>query len=117
MSYITLMTSPTEITPTSCSLLRTGTLAICLTPVVNDAKHVALAEDTHETSGLINYRKRPDVVLDELGNGLADGRLRVNRNNAATFGIKDVSNQHEIPPGYGAWPAFDPRVHRPALAT
>ena len=51
--------------------------------VVNDAQDVALAEDPHQAAGLVvNHRERTDVVLNELGDGFADSRLGIDRNDA-----------------------------------
>ena len=57
----------------------------------------------------VDHRKRPNVILHQLGDGFADGRLAINGYDAAAFGFKDISNQHEAPPGYRT----GERSHRP----
>ncbi len=44
---------------------------------------------------VVDDGKGTNIVLDELGNGLAHGRAAIDRDQAATFGIKDISYKHK----------------------
>jgi hypothetical protein len=66
-----------------------------LSLVMNESQDVALAEDPDQALVVIQNRKGANVVLYQLGDGFADGRFVIDRENATTFGFKDISNQHE----------------------
>jgi len=73
-----------------------------LSPVMDEAEYVALAEDADQPTAMIYDRQRTDVVLDKLGDGLAHGRLAIDGDYAASFRLQDISNQHGTSPRYGA---------------
>jgi hypothetical protein len=85
---------------------------------MDDPQNVALAEDPDQASALIKDGKRPDVVLDELGNGFADGRIAIDCNDPSPFGFEDISDQHEpLPDMEHASVANDSKVHPATLST
>ncbi len=59
--------------------------------VMDDAQRVAFAKDPDQSSRVVENGKRTNIVLDELGNGLTHGRTTIDRDQAATFGLQDIS--------------------------
>jgi hypothetical protein len=90
--------------------------AEAVAPAMNHAQDVALTEHADQIAVVINHRQRADVVLHELGNGFADGRLGIDRKDAATLGNKDISDKHEAPPRYRACERGQQLENRPTNA-
>ena len=76
--------------------------AEALAPAVNDAQNVAFAEHPDQMTAVVDHGQRADVVLHELGDRFADGRIGIDGDDAATLGLEDISDKHEAPPRYGA---------------
>jgi hypothetical protein len=82
--------------------LREAKPAEAFPSIVDEAQDVAFAEDADQPATVVHDGQRTDVVLDELGNGLAHGRITVNGDDAASFRLQDISDQHGTSPRYGA---------------
>src|SRR5262249_161716 len=65
-----------------------------LAALVDNPQHVPLAEDPDELPVVVDHRQRADVVLDQLGDRLADGRLAVDRDDPASLGLQYVTHLH-----------------------
>ena len=76
--------------------------AKALAPAVNHAHDVSFAEHPDQMPAVVDHGQRADVVLDELGDGFADGRIGIDGDDAATLILDDISDKHVAPPGYGA---------------
>ena len=65
-----------------------------LASVMDDPEHVAFAEDPVQVTAGVDDGEGTNVVLNEFRNGLADGRVAIDCDHAATLGFQDVSDQH-----------------------
>ena len=63
-------------------------------PAVDDAEYVPFTEDAGQVAVVIHDGEGTNVVLNELRDGLADGRITIDGDHATALRFQDVSDQH-----------------------